>query len=428
MKQTSQQSIPVLSKKVGFLTVVTITFGSLLNGCVMNPGPYQESGYYPQGYTQGGGYGGAGYNAGPQTISSEQLQSLVSPIALYPDSLLSLMLLASTYPLEVAEAHNWRTSNASLTGDDLQNALKAQSWNDSVKSLMSFPKAFNMMGKKLEWTQNLGNAYKLQAADTMKAVQALRKMAVKAGTLKSNNQITVTTDVSGNILIGPANTKVVYVPSYNPTLVYGPWPYPEYPPYPIYDPAWGLMTFGVGFMIGDDFWAQPNWNDGTINSTNINASGRIPSRAIIGPANVANQQRLLNDWKNKATPEERQAARMDGQRANNAFQKDASPEERNQAARLNQEARNDAQMDRSNPNIYREAAQENALRDQARFDGNQDRSRSFDEGGRDGGFGGGHMGGFAGGGGGHMGGFGGGGGGGSHMSGFGGGHMSGFRR
>lgn len=426
MRQTSQQSIPVLSKKAGLLTLAIVIFGSLLNGCVMNPGPYQESGYYPQGYAQGGGYTGAGYNPGPQTISSEQLQSLVSPIALYPDSLLSLMLLASTYPLEVAEAHNWRAANASLKGDDLQNALKAQSWNDSVKSLMSFPKAFNMMGNKLQWTQNLGNAYKLQAADTMKAVQALRKMAVKAGTLKSNKQITVTTDPNGNVLISPANAKVVYIPTYNPTVVYGPWPYSEYPPYPIYNPAWGLMTFGVGFMIGDDFWTQPNWNDGTINSTNINASGRIPSRAIIGPANIANQQRLLNDWKNKATPEERQAARMDGQRANNAFQKDATPEEKNQAARLNQEARNDAQMDRSNPNTYREAAQENALRDQARFDGNQDRSRSFDEGGRDGGFGGGHMGGFAGGGGGHMGGFGGGGGG--HMSGFGGGHMSGFRR
>ena len=416
MRQTSQQSIPALSKRVGLLTLAIFTFGSLLNGCVMNPGPYQENGYYPQGYVQSGGYAGAGYNPGPQTISSEQLQSLVSPIALYPDSLLSLMLLASTYPLEVAEAYNWRTSNTSLKGDDLQNALKAQSWNDSVKSLMSFPKAFNMMGNKLQWTQNLGNAYKLQAADTMKAVQALRKMALKAGTLKSNKQITVITDADGNVLISPANTKVVYIPTYNPTVVYGPWPYPDYPPYPIYNPAWGLMAFGAGFMIGDDFWTQPNWNDGTINSTNINASGRIPSRAIIGPANVANQQRLLNDWKNKATPEERQAARMDGQRANNAFQKDATPEERNQAARLNQEARNDAQMDRSNPNIYREAAQENALRDQARFDGNQDHSRSFDEDGRDGGFGGGHMGGF------------GGGGGGGHMSGFGGGHMSGFRR
>lgn len=390
----------------------------------MNPGPYQYSGnYYSQGYTQSGENSGSGnnwnqnYNAGPQTISSEQLQSLVSPIALYPDSLLSLMLLASTYPLEVAEAHNWRASNASLQGGDLQNAIKAQTWNDSVKSLMSFPKAFNMMGTKLEWTQNLGNAYKLQAADTMKAVQTLRKMAINAGTLKSNKQIKVTIDANGNVLIGPADQNVVYIPNYNPTVVYGPWPYPEYPPYPIYNPAWGLMFFGAGFMIGDDFWAQPNWNNGTINSTTINASGRIPSRAIIGPANIANQQRLLNDWKNKATPEERQAARMDAQRANNAFQKDATPEERNQAARLNQEARNDAQMDRANPNIYRESVQENALRNQARFDGNQDRSRSFDGGGRDGGFGGGHMGGFAGGGG-----------GGGHMGGFGGGHMSGFRR
>lgn len=408
MKQTSQQSIPVLGKSAGFLALVTIACGSLMAGCAMNPGPYQPSGnYYPQPYDQSQGYAqDTSYNAGPQTISSEQLQSLVSTIALYPDSLLSLMLLASTYPLEVAEAYNWRADNAALKGDDLQNALKAQSWNDSVKSLMSFPKAFNMMGRKLQWTQNLGNAYKLQAADTMKAVQALRKMAVKAGTLKSNQQITVTTDADGNVLISPANTKVVYIPSYNPTVVYGPWPYPDYPPYPIYDPAWGLMTFGLGFMIGDDFWTYPNWNNGTINSTTINPSGRVPSRPIIGPANIANQQRLLNDWKNNATPGERAAARADGQRVNNAFQRDATPEERNQAARLNQEARNDAQMDRANPNIYREAAQENALRDQARFDGNQDRSRNFGAS-RPGGFGGG---------------------GGGHMGGFGGGHMGGFRR
>jgi hypothetical protein len=342
----------------------------------MNPDPYQSNAYYPQGNMQN-----PRDNASPQNISSEQLQSLVSPIALYPDSLLSLMLLASTYPLEVAEAFNWRNSNASLQGADLQNALKAQSWNDSVKSLISFPEAFNMMGSKLDWTQNLGNAYKLQAADTMKAVQDLRKMAVKAGTLKSNKQINVTTDANGNVLISPADANMVYIPSYNPTVVYGPWPYPEYPPYPIYNPAWGMMTFGLGFAIGDAFWSSPNWNDGTIvNSTNINSS-----RPIIGPANIANQQRLLNDWKNQATPGEKEAARMDGQRVNNAFQKDATPQERNQAARLNQEARNDAQTDRTNPNVYREAAQENALRDQARFDGNQDRSR---------GFGGGHMGGF----------------------------------
>jgi hypothetical protein len=252
-----------------------------------------------------------------------------------------------------------------------------------------------MMGSKLQWTQNLGNAYKLQAADTMKAVQDLRKKALNAGTLKSNKDITVTTDASGNILISPANTQVVYIPSYNPTLVYGPWPYPDYPPYPVYDPAWGMMAFGLGFAIGDDFWTYPNWSNGTINSTTINPSGRTPSRAIIGPASIANQQRLLNDWKNNATPQERQAARVDGQRADNAFQKDATTQEKNQADRLNQEARNDMQTDRADPNIDREAAQENALRDQARYDGNQDRSRGFGGGGmRSGGFGGGHMGGF----------------------------------
>ena len=386
MRHVSQTGISTWKKKGGLHTLVMIAFGSLLNGCAMNPDPYQQNGYYIQ---------DPSYSAAPQTISSAQLQSLVSPIALYPDSLLSLMLLASTYPLEVAEAYNWRNSNASLKGDALQNALKAQSWNDSVKSLVSFPQAFNMLGSKLQWTQNLGNAYKLQAADTMKAVQALRKKAVNAGTLKSNKENTVTTDASGNILIAPANAKVVYIPSYSPTVVYGSWPYPDYPPYPAYDPAWGMMAFGLGFAIGDDFWTYPNWSNGTINSTTINPSGRVPSRAIIGPASIANQQRLLNDWKNNATPQERQAARTDAQRANSAFQRDASPQERDQVARLNQEARNDAQMDRANPNVYREAAQENAMRDQARFNAEQDRSRGFGGGGgRYGGFGGGHMGGF----------------------------------
>ena len=418
MKQVSQESISTLSRKTRGFVLVIIATGALLSGCVMNPGPYQASGnYYPQEYAGSDYADDSRGNAGPQMISSQQLQALVSPLALYPDSLLSLMLLASTYPLEVAEAYNWRNSHASLKGDALQNALKAQSWNDSVKSLISFPKAFNMMGSKLQWTQNLGNAYKLQAADTMRAIQVLRKLAIKAGSLKSNKQITVTTDANGHILISPANEKVVYIPSYNPTVVYGPWPYSGYPPYPIYDPAWGYMDFGIGFMIGDGFWSYPNWNDGTINSTNINPSGRIAPRPIIGPASIVNQQRLLNDWQNKLTPEQRQAARLEAQRANNAFQRDATPQERNQAARLNQEARNDAQMDRSDPNVYREAAQENAMRDQARFDSDEDRSR---------GFGGGHMGGFGGGGGGHMSSFGGGGGG--HMGGFGGGHMSGFRR
>ena len=355
---------------------------SLLSACSNNGDPYQNIDY-PQSYTQSGGY-----NSSPQLISSEQLQSLLSPIALYPDSLLSLMLLASTYPLEVAEAYNWRNSNSSLDSAALQDALKAQSWNDSVKSLISFPQAFNMMGSKLQWTQNLGNAYKLQPADTMKAVQVLRKRAVQAGTLKSNQQITVSTDASSNVLISPANTQVVYVPSYNPTVVYGAWPYPDYPPYPAYNPAWGMMSFGLGMAVGGAFWSTPSWSDGTINVNNTNAPGRT-NRGLIGPSSIQNQRRLLNDWKNNATPQDRQSARAAGQRADSTFQKNATPQERAQADRLNQEARNDYQQDRSNPNTYREAAQENAMRDQARYDRmNDDRF-----GGR-GGFGGGHMGGF----------------------------------
>jgi len=359
-----------------------ISFITLLSACSNNSDPYQNTAY-PQSYTQSGGYSNS-----PQLISSEQLQSLVSPIALYPDSLLSLMLLASTYPLEVAEAYNWRRSNSSLGGAALQDALKAQSWNDSVKSLISFPQAFDMMGSQLQWTQNLGNAYKLQPADTMKAVQVLRKRAVQAGTLKTNQQITVSTDASSNILIGPANTQVVYVPSYNPTVVYGSWPYPDYPPYPAYNPAWGMMSFGLGMAVGGAFWSTPSWSDGTINVNNTNSPERS-TRGLIGPSSIQNQQRLLSDWKNNATPQDRQAARAAGQRADNSFQKNATSQERTQADRLNQEARNDYQQDRSNPNAYREAAQENAMREQTRYDrANDDRFSGR------GGFGAGRMGGF----------------------------------
>jgi len=360
-----------------------ISFVSLLSACSNNSDPNQNVNF-PQSYTQSGGY-----NNSPQLISSEQLQSLVSPIALYPDSLLSLMFLASTYPLEVAEAYNWRNNNSGLSGAALQNALNTQSWNDSVKSLISFPQAFNMMGSQLQWTQNLGNAYKLQPSDTMKAVQVLRKRAIQAGTLKTNQQITVSTDSSSNVLILPANTQVVYVPSYNPTVVYGSWPYPDYPPYPAYNPEWGMMSFGLGLAVGGAFWSTPSWSDGTINVNNTNTSSGRSNRGLIGPSSIQNQQRLLNDWKNNATPQDRQAARAAGQRADNTFQKDATPQERTQADRLNQEARNDYQQDRNNPNTYREAAQENAMRDQARNDRMNDERYS----GR-GGFGGGRMGGF----------------------------------
>jgi hypothetical protein len=253
----------------------------------------------------------------------------------------------------------------------------------------------------LPCTQNLGNAYKLQPADTMKAVQALRKRAQQAGTLKTNAQMTVVTDPNSNILIMPASTQVVYVPAYNPNDVYGPWPYADYPPYPAYNPAWGLMSFGVGMAIGADFWSTPSWSNGTINVNN-NSDTIRPNRGVIGPSSIQNQQRLANDWKNNASAQQKQDARQLGQRANSDFQKNATAQERQQASQLNQSARADAAQDRANPNIDRESLQENALRSQARSDANQDRfggdrgayggDRGGFGGGR-GGFGGGHFGG-----------------------------------
>jgi hypothetical protein len=221
----------------------------------------------------------------------------------------------------------------------------------------------------------------------MRAIQALRKRAQQSGTLKSGPQMTVSTDANGNILISPPNTQIVYVPSYNPSIAYGPWPYSDYPPYPAYDPALGAMSFGVGLAIGGAFWATPAWSSGTINVNNNDAK---PGRGVIGPSSIANQQRLLNDWKNNATPQERQDARSAGQRADSAFQKNATAQEKAQASRLDQEGRSAISQDRANPNQYREAAQENAMREQTRLDENRDRFG----GGSRGGFGAGRMGGF----------------------------------
>ena len=201
-------------------------------------------------------------------LSMPQLESLVSSIALYPDSLLSQMLMASTYPLEVAEAANWLRSNSHLKGDALQNALKPQTWDNSVKSLVSFPDALNLLGSQLSWTQQLGDTYLAQPKDLMQAVQALRTKARQAGNLKSNQQVAVSSDAQSNIIIVPANPQVIYVPTYNPTMVYGAWPYPAYPPYPAYNPGWGLMSFGIGMAVGAALWSTPHWGSGSISINN----------------------------------------------------------------------------------------------------------------------------------------------------------------
>ena len=202
-------------------------------------------------------------------LSQAQLEALVAPIALYPDPLVSQVLMASTYPLEVAEASNWLQANKNLKGDALNQALQQQTWDASVKSLVSFPPVLEMMGTQLSWTQKLGDAVLAQQSDAMTAIQALRAKAKQSGALQTNAQQTITTQGSGSqqaIIIQPTNPQVIYVPAYNPTVVYGAWPYPAYPPYAYSPPGYSagsmLLSFGAGMVVGAALWGGCHWGGG----------------------------------------------------------------------------------------------------------------------------------------------------------------------
>ena len=202
-------------------------------------------------------------------LSQAQLEALVAPIALYPDPLVSQVLMASTYPLEVAEASNWLQANKNLKGDALNQALQEQTWDASVKSLVSFPPVLEMMGTQLSWTQKLGDAVLAQQSDAMTAIQALRAKAKQSGALQTNAQQTITTQGSGSqqaIIIQPTNPQVIYVPAYNPTVVYGAWPYPAYPPYAYSPPGYSagsmLLSFGAGMVVGAALWGGCHWGGG----------------------------------------------------------------------------------------------------------------------------------------------------------------------
>jgi len=185
-------------------------------------------------------------------FTTAQLDQLLAPIALYPDELVGQILMASTYPLEVVEAERWvqDPNNAKLKGDPLATALQDKDWDPSVKALIPFPQVLRMMDERLDWLQKLGDAFLAQQADVMDSVQRLRRQAEAAGTLKSSPQQTVTTQ-DQTVTVEPANPNVVYVPVYDPTVVYGAWPYPDYPPYYFPPPP--------GFVFGPPFWPGFWW-------------------------------------------------------------------------------------------------------------------------------------------------------------------------
>src|SRR5215469_12026458 len=195
-------------------------------------------------------------------FKAEQLDQLLAPIALYPDALLAQILMAATYPLEIVKAARWLQdpSHANLRGDELAGVLAAETWDPSVKSLVPFPQMLRMMDEQLDWTENLGNAVAAQQPDVMDAIQRLRYQAAAAGTLWSNAQQRVTTERQG-IVIEPANPELVYPPIYSPAGVYGPWPYPDYPPFDIspFETDFGLagpfgIGFGAGFVVVRPLW------------------------------------------------------------------------------------------------------------------------------------------------------------------------------
>ncbi|OGP62313.1 MAG: hypothetical protein A2169_06610 [Deltaproteobacteria bacterium RBG_13_47_9] len=204
-------------------------------------------------------------SAQPTKFSKEDLAQMLAPIALYPDSLLSQILMASTYPLEVVEADRWVEQNPSLQGDKLDDALKEKDWDVSVKSLCNFPKILKVMSDKLAQTAKLGDAFLAQEEDVMDMIQELRHKAQEAGNLKTTEQQKVVVQ-DQYIEIKPADSQMVYVPVYNPLYVYGPWWYPAYPPYYWYYPgpfiASGIIGFGFGVGLGFGFfpWSGFDWH------------------------------------------------------------------------------------------------------------------------------------------------------------------------
>lgn len=233
-----------------------------------------------------------------KTFKQEELDQMLAPVALYPDELLSQILMASTYPLEIVQADRWTKQNKNLKGDALTQALEKQDWDASVKSLVNFPDVLSKMNENLEWTQKLGDAFLAQQKQVMDTVQNLRKKAQEAGNLKSTEQQKVIVQEKV-IVIEPAQPQVIYVPSYNPTVVYGAWWWPAFPPFPPFflPPPGMFIGFGMGVAAGAAWgyaWGHANWHGGDVDidvnrNTNIN--------------NNINREKYKSDMKNKGRGE-----------------------------------------------------------------------------------------------------------------------------
>jgi hypothetical protein len=238
-------------------------------------------------------------------FSPQELDQILAPIALYPDSLLSQTLIAASYPLEIVEAARWSKANPNVKGDAAVAAVKDQTWDVSVKSLVAFPAVLMPLNDHLDWTQKLGDAMISQQQDVADSIQRLRAKADAAGNLTSGSQQTVTSQGSGDdrtIVIEPANPDVIYAPSYNPNWAYGSWPYPAsppvyYPPAPAYGYgtllATGLM-WGVGIAAAGAMYSNWNWGRGA-GYVNVNANRAVNIDRNFDRSRYTNNNRWQHD-------------------------------------------------------------------------------------------------------------------------------------
>jgi len=211
-------------------------------------------------------------------VSQEELDKLLAPIALYPDALIAQILMASTYPLEIVEAARWSKSNPAVKDKALEEAMQKQAWDPAVKALAAVPQVLKQMNENLSWTQKLGDAFLADQKAVMTTVQTLRGKAQAAGNLKTTPEQVVKTETVENktvYIIESAKPEVVYVPTYNPTVVYGSWWYP-YPPYYMYPPGYVYapgVAFATGIVVGAAIWGNCNWGGNNVN-INVNNYNR----------------------------------------------------------------------------------------------------------------------------------------------------------
>jgi hypothetical protein len=273
---------------------------------------------------------------GQPLLKAEQLDALAAPIALYPDALLANVLAASTYPLEIVQADRWVSGHKSLKGDALKKEVDKQAWDDSVKALASTPEVLVMMSDKLDWTKSLGDAVLAQQPDVMDAVQRLRSKAEANKKLTTTKQQKVSVRQEQNkqvIVIEPAIPDTMYVPYYDPAVVYGAWPYTDYPPYYFGTPAYigaGVVAagiaFGAGLAIGrwGNYWGGGcNWGNNnffinrsnTVNNIGNNWQHNPAHRQGVKYANANVAQRFGNNNLKTGAADRMDHRGRDGQQA-----------------------------------------------------------------------------------------------------------------